>query len=121
MNIYYKEFPELKTIEITIDGKFTSDDFDRIVPKITAFIAANGKIKLIEIIKDLKGFEMGAFSKGFKFDMQHLKDFSHCALVTNSGWIGPFTRIIAPFFSTDIRIFKIDQEGDARNWLLAAR
>ena len=52
--------------------------------------------------------------------MEHLKDFSHAAIVTDSGWIGPFTRLIAAFFSVQIRVFGVSEKEKARKWLAGA-
>lgn len=120
MTCEYKEYADLKTVEIMMDGKLTEEDFDRVAEQIEAFIKTHGKIKIIEIIRNFGGFEWAAFTKGFKFDMEHMKDFSHCAVVTDEGWIGPFSRMLAPFFSIGIKTFKLEEEQQARDWLKSA-
>lgn len=117
MGVIYKEHPEEKMVEIEVDGKVTSEDFDSIAPSVESFIAQHGKIKLLEIIRDFSGFELSVLAKGIKFDVKHMKDFSHCAVVSESGWVGPFTRMAAPFFDIEIKNFSIDQEPAAREWL----
>ena len=120
MTCEYKEHAALRTVEIIINGKVTEEDFDNITSKMEAFIKAHGKIKIIEIIKDLSGFELTTLGKGIKFDIEHLKDFTHCAVVSNHGWIGPFARMMSPFFSIEIKTFNLDEEQQARDWLETA-
>lgn len=120
MTTQYKEHPEIKTVEIIVNGKVTKDEFDEIAPKMEAFIEKHGKIKIIEIIEEFSGFDLSVLGDGILFDMKHLKDFSHCAVVCKDGWIGPFTRTIAPFFSVDIRTFAPHEEDVARMWLANA-
>ena len=120
MTCTYIEHPDAKMIEIIVDGKVTEADFDQLSSQIKSFIGTHGKIKILEIVRDFGGFDWAALTKGIKFDMEHLKDFTHCAVVTDEGWIGPMTRMLSPFFSIQIRTFSMDQEGDARLWLEGA-
>ncbi len=120
MSCDYKEYADLKTVEIVVDGRVSSADFDRIAPQIEAFIAVHGTIRIIEIIHSLTGFDMASLIKGTRFDWAHLKDFSHCAVVTDSGWIGPFTRLLSPLFRVQIRTFSLADEARARDWLRRA-
>ena len=118
MTTEYKENPVLSTVEIMVNGKVTETDYDQITTEMEAFIAQQpGKIKLIEIINDFRGFDWSILGKGIKFDMKHLKDFSHCAVVTDKGWIGPFSRLVGTVIECEIRVFKLDELDKARAWL----
>lgn len=115
--IEYKEDPQAGLAEIVVQGKVTSEDFDRIAPQLESFIKKQGSVKLLEEIRDFKGFELAVLGKGTKFDFKHLKDFSRCAVVTDKGWIGPFARIAGAFVSCEIRVFKSPEIDEARDWL----
>ena len=120
MACYYQEDRANRLVELTVDGRVTEDDFDEIAARLAGFIADYGPIKLLEIIKSFDGMELAAMPKGVMFDIRHLKDFSHCAVVNDSGWIGPFTRAASPFFTIEIRVFGRDEEDEAREWLISA-
>ena len=120
MSCAYKEDKEHRLIELTVDGRVSEADFDEIAARLAAFIGDHGQVKILEIVKSFNGMDLAAIPKGVMFDLRHMKDFSHCAVVTDSGWIGPFTRAMAPFFSVDIRVFGLDEEEAARDWLKAA-
>jgi hypothetical protein len=120
MTVKYKEISELKTVEILIDGKITEKAFDEISTKLETFIAKHNKIKIVEVIKDFSGADWGILGKGMKFDMGHIKNFTHCAVVSDSNWIGPYTKMISPFFDIEIKTFKLKEESEARNWLKSA-
>ena len=107
MSCEYKEHPEQALVELIVEGRVTEADFDAITGRLAEFIARHGKIKVLEIVKSFDGVDLAAIPKGVMFDIRHLSDFSHCAVVTDSGWIGPFTRAMAPFFSVDIRVFPL--------------
>ena len=44
-------------------------------------------------------------------------DFSHCAVVTDKGWIGPITRLASSVFDVEIKVFTIKNKDEALNWL----
>lgn len=120
MSATYKEYPEKKLVEIGVHGKITNEDFDRIAGQMHDFIKEHGKVKILEVISDFDGFDWEVLGKGIKFDIEHLKDFSHCAVVTDSGWIGPFTRMISPFFHVQIKTFSMDDLQEAEDWITNA-
>ncbi|MBO9471386.1 STAS/SEC14 domain-containing protein [Endozoicomonas sp. G2_2] len=93
MNVEYKENAEQKTVGIVVDGKITQADFDSLVPKMEAFIETRGSVKILEIIRNLDCFEPSVLIDGAKFDMKHIKHFSHCAVVSDKGRIGPLARL----------------------------
>lgn len=117
MSVKYIEHEDLKTVELIVDGKVSKDDFDEIVPQIENFIERHEKIKILEIIKSFTGVQLTALGEGILFDMKHFKNFTHCAVVCDDGWIGPFTRTMAPFFKIEIKTFHLNELKDARNWL----
>ena len=117
MTTTYKEYPELTTIELTFDGNITEKDIDTLIPKVEAFIVKHGKVKLLEIMKNIENFDWNVLGKGIEFDKKHLADFSHCAIVTDNGWIGPVARLASAFVGIKMKAFKIDEESKARDWL----
>ncbi|MDG5498728.1 STAS/SEC14 domain-containing protein [Marinobacter sp. BGYM27] len=117
MTAQYIEHPDIKTVEIVVDGKFTADDLNTMVPKMKAFIEQHGKVKVLEIVRDFGGFDFAALKDGIKFDMEHLKDYSHCAVVSDSGWVGPVARVMSKFLDLEVRVFKASEEPDARAWI----
>ena len=120
MTCVYKDDPAARMVEITVDGRVTEADFDEIAARLASFIADHGPIRILEIVKSFDGFDLATIPKGVMFDIRHLKDFTHCAVVTDNGWIGPFTRAMSPFFSIDIRVFPLAEEAAARAWLKSA-
>ena len=117
MTMTYKEIPEQKTVEFIVDGKVTKEDFDQISGKLHKFIEAHGTIKLIEVIQAFKGFDPSVIWDGIKFDIQHLRFISHCAVVSDIGWISPISKAAGAFMSTKLRTFSLGQLDEARQWL----
>lgn len=112
----YVEYPDEKRIELTIDEKVDRAFFDEIIPQVEAFIAAYGTIRMVEVIKDFKGFEMSVLWDGIKFDKENLKHVSHVALVSDVGWISPLSKAVGALVSSDVRCFDLDELDAARVW-----
>jgi len=118
MTIIYKEHAKTSIVELNFDGKVTKQDINDVTPRIEAFISAHDKIKLLEIVADdFDGIELSTLIKAIKFDKKHLKNFSHCAVVTDKGWIGPITRLASSVFDIEIKVFTIKNKEDALTWL----
>ena len=113
----YREDPDNGIVEITIDAKITQEDFDRVAGQMEAFINAHGKIKILEEIRQFSGCDASVLWEGTKFDMKHLKDYSHCAVVSDKGWVGPIAKAAGAMISCKVRVFPLDQIDEARRWL----
>ena len=55
MSCIYTEDPELPVIELRVLGRVTQHDMDEILPKIEAFIARHGKVRIVEVIEKFEG------------------------------------------------------------------
>ncbi|KPU84990.1 hypothetical protein JI58_00315 [Marinosulfonomonas sp. PRT-SC04] len=115
MTLLYKEYPDLKTIEIHVDGKVSQAEFDTAITGMDAFIQTHGTVKFLETIVSFKvGMDVSMFWEGLKFDM---KNISHCAVVSDIGWISPMSKAAGAFMSTKLRTFNMGEIDAARAWL----
>ncbi len=117
MTTQYREDPEHNLVEIIIDGKVTKAEYDEIMPRFEAFIKAHGPVKILEDIRHYDGFDASLWWEGAKFDFKHMKDYSHCAVVSDLGWLGPFARFFGAILPCEVRTFKRDELDAARQWL----
>lgn len=120
MSLEYTEHPEHDMAEIVIDGKVTADEMRDLMSRMDAFIQQNGRIKVLEIVKNFGGVDPSSLLEGIKFDVQHARSYSHCAVVTDSGWLGPLARLASAWPGLKVRTFGMDKEAEARQWLIAA-
>ncbi len=118
--IEYTEDTYNGIVELTIDGKVTQEDFDKCIGPIEDLISARGTIRILEVIKSFTGMDPSALWEGIKFDFLHLKDISHCAVVSDKGWVGPATTAASMFFPCKIRVFPLEEIDEARKWLAEA-
>jgi hypothetical protein len=52
-----------------------------------------------------------------KFSLRHLKDFSRCAIVTDTKWFSPLSALAEPFIDCELAYFPPEDLQAARDWL----
>lgn len=120
MTTSYRMIPETKTFEFTVSGKVTSDDFDALVSPLEDFVQEHGKIKLLEIIENFQGFDPMMMWQGMKLDAKIIPHITHCAVVSDMGWLSPLTKAAGAFMATKLRTFDLAELDAARAWLAQA-
>ncbi len=116
MACIYTEDDTDPIVELRIVGRVTQHDMDEILPKLEAFIAKHGTIRLVEVIEKFDGFDPTTVLDGLKFDLNHLTDVTHAAVVSDIGWIGVMTRAASMVMPISLRVFTMDELQEARDW-----
>lgn len=114
------EHPGTNVIEFTVDDGVTKEAFDMVAAKIDSVIQTHGKVRLIEVVHKIGSLEPAAIWADLKFSPNHLKYFSHVAVVADQKWIEWMTIIGKPFLSAQVRVFPLAQIDEARQWILQA-
>jgi len=118
MTLSYVEYPDTKTVEIHVDGEVTREEFDTAIASMDLFIQNYGKIKLLERIETFKvGMDFHMMWEGMKFDLKNIRHISHCAVVSDIGWLSPLSKAAGAFMSTRLRTFDMNEIEAARAWL----
>jgi hypothetical protein len=114
----YKEMDNLAAVEIVITDRVTTEEFDATAKKLEAFIARHGHVRVLEIIKDFEGMDAKAFWHDLKFSLRHLRDFSRCAIVSDTKWFSLWSTVVEPFIDCEVSYFPPGELEAARDWLL---
>ncbi len=114
----YKEYDNTQAVEIVLKGRVSTEEFDAVAKRLGAFIARHGRVRLLEIVEDFEGMDAAAFWHDIKFSLQHLKDFSRCAIVANPNVRHLWSSLVAPFMSCEVEHFAPSEEDAARDWLM---
>ena len=119
MNVIYKEDDSTKTVELTIKGKITQNDFNTVAQKISAFMKRHKKIKLIEKIDIFDGLTPSAFFNSLAFNFQNWTKISHCAVVSDLPFMGSLAKVSNAVSPIEIKSFKNTKSdlGKARTWI----
>ena len=113
----YREDAKTGVVEITVEGRVSRAEFDEVAARLEAFIAANGKVRLLQVIRDFDGVDASAFWDDLKFSLRHLNDFSRCAIVMKSQWIRVWSSMVGSLFHCELAHFEPDRLEEARAWL----
>jgi hypothetical protein len=114
----YKEYDNAQAVEIVLEGRVSTEQFDALAGRLEAFINRHGRVRVLEIVKDFEGMDASAFWHDIKFSLRHLKDFSRCAIVANPNTRHLWSNLVAPFMACEVEHFAPNEEDAARDWLM---
>jgi len=117
MAIELAELADGKTLEVRVSGKLTGEDYNHFVPAIDALIQKAGKIKILFIMHDFHGWEMGALWEDIKFDATHFSKIAKIAMVGEKAWEKWMSVVCKPFTTSSIKYFDAGEVEAARQWL----
>ena len=113
----YHNNPDNNIVEITIEGKITEADFDRLIEQVQADFKKHGKLRILEEIRSFEGIDPIALWKDLKFGLPHLNDITHVAVVTDTKWMQTFSTAIDSVLAAEVKAFDLSQIEEARKWL----
>ncbi|MGK2923741.1 MAG: STAS/SEC14 domain-containing protein [Methyloceanibacter sp.] len=114
----YTEHDNAQAVEISLSGRVSTEEFDRVAQKLEAFIARHGRVRVLEEVKDFEGMDAVALWHDIKFSFRHLKDFSRIAVVANPEIHNLWSSLVSPFMECEVEHFAPDQIEEARDWLM---
>ena len=115
--IEYRADPDDGVVEFTVDGPIRKEDYDRVVAEIDAAIDRFGKLRLVEIVKDVGAIASAVWWADLKWAARHIKDVARCAVVTDKGWLGAITRAAGAVLPAEVRVFPLAEAAAARAWV----
>jgi hypothetical protein len=107
------------TIGISISGKLTAQDYELLLPKLDAAIAAHGKINLLVLVGDFEGWDgLDAAKADFRLGTHQYRQVQRAAFVGHGKRQRRLVKIMDPLTRhTDERFFEHDQLEDAWKWV----
>ncbi|MCM1984639.1 STAS/SEC14 domain-containing protein [Lyngbya confervoides BDU141951] len=79
-----------------------------------------GKLRLLEEIRSFEGTDPIALWKDAQFDLSHVNDFTHVAVVAEAQWVRTIATAADNFLAAVVKAFELTQLEAARTWLLSA-
>lgn len=105
---------------LKVHGKLTHADYQDLLPKLEAKMADHKKLRVLFVMEDFHGWELGAAWDDLKFEMAHCKDFGRCAIVGEKKWEEWMVKISKPFYKGDVKYFDHGELEQAKAWLTEA-
>lgn len=100
-------------------GIITPDDYQNmLIPLVDAKLQQHDKLKLLCVLDDaFTAYPLDAMWADTKFGLQHMRDFSRIALVTDIGWMAKSVRLLAPLMPFAMKVFAVSQIEEAKSWI----
>ena len=108
-----------KYLGFQVSGEVTAEDYDVLLPRIDEVIAEFGKINLLVVMNDLRGFSGYEAAKAdYHFGKNQYRQVEKTAFVGNKNWERRMVKIMDPFTRrTEERFYEYDQLDDAWQWI----
>jgi hypothetical protein len=119
MPLELTENAEAKLLEVKVSGKITKEGYEHFEPAVSEMIEASGKIKILFVMHDFHGWDLGAVWEDTKFATKHCRDIEKIAMVGEHAWEKWMAKICKPFTMSKIKYFDAGEEEAARQWLMS--
>lgn len=113
----YLTDPTAGVVEFTVDGPVAKEDYDRVVAEMESAIDRFGKLRLVEIVRDIGAIDNAVWWPDLKWATEHIKDVARCAVVTDKGWLGAISRAAGALLPAEIRVFPLADVDETRAWV----
>ena len=117
MVLAISENTDARLLEVKASGKLSKEDYEHFEPAVAGLIDTLGKIKILFVMHDFHGWELGAVWEDIKFATKHCRDIEKIAMVGENSWEKWMATICKPFTMSSIKYFDAGQETAAREWL----
>jgi hypothetical protein len=117
MAIELSEDAAMKLLEVKASGKLSAEDYEAFEPAVSKLIEAVGKIKILFVMHDFHGWELGAVWEDIKFATRHCRDVEKIAMIGEKSWQKWMSSICKPFTMSSIKYFEAGDQDAARAWL----
>ena len=104
-------------IEVTLSGELTAADYEAFLPRTETLLDRYETVRMVVILKDFRGWTVGALWEDVKFDAKHFADVDRLAIVGDSAWEKGMTVFCKPFTTATVRYFDVSEVEAARDWV----
>lgn len=108
-----------KLLEVKVSGKLSKEDYEQLEPLVDELIEL-GKIRILFIMHDFHGWDLGAIWEDTKFATKHCRDIEKIAMIGEKTWEKLMAAICKPFTMSKVKYFDAGEEETARKWLAEA-
>jgi hypothetical protein len=105
-------------------GTLSKSDYREVLEPILNEAAATDDLRLMFVLTDFDGLEPGAWLEDAKTGLRvWIRDhaaWKRFALVTDVEWVAKAMRMFAWMAPGEAKVFDLDQEAEARDWVASA-
>ncbi|MGD9589501.1 MAG: STAS/SEC14 domain-containing protein [Pyrinomonadaceae bacterium] len=102
-----------------INGRLREKDIKEAVEAMKPFLERDGKFNILARLKEFNGFDLTALFDDdlAKAKYRALSKIERYAVIGAKPWMRNLIELIAPLFSTEVRVFDPTDEADAWEWV----
>jgi len=115
----FRRIPGTNIAELEVDGELTKAEFEDATRQLDEMIDEHGKVRMVEIVRDVGRVEAGALWKDLTWSPRHLTRFECVALVADQDWLNWIVGALSRFIPPRVRTFQLDELEAARAWAAA--
>lgn len=106
-------------IRVTVRGKLTQEDYDKLIPAWEETIARHGSMRLLLVMEDFEGWDLGAAWDDFRFSSEHAGKIERVAAVGAKTWEKWMMKLGSLLRSEDLKYFDVSELAEAERWIRA--
>jgi ubiquinone/menaquinone biosynthesis C-methylase UbiE len=106
-----------RILEVHASGKLAHADYQRFAPEFERLVKRPGKIRILFLMENFRGWKAPALWDDIKLNLKHLSAVERLAMVGNKKWQKWMSEFCSPFTTAEIRYFDRSSASEAREWL----
>ncbi len=119
--IEISELPKSDIVEIHVDSEVSRVDFREALKQLEEIFEKRDRVRVLEEVEQVPAFDPSMIWDDLKFSLKHMEKVTHCAVLSDLGWVGPYARIVGALSRCQVRVFPATKRNTALNWLRDAR
>ena len=118
-SIHFLQTTNENVFAYEVNGRVREKDIKTAVGQLKPYFEREGKVNVLARLKDFNGFDLTALFDDdlVKLKYKALSKVDKYAVVGAKPWMRNFLELLAPLFSTEIRIFELSDEVAAWEWV----
>lgn len=106
-----------RVLGFQLSGRLHDPDYQQFVPVVEAAVNEFGKVRILALFHDFKGWDPHALWDDIKFSSKHCHDVERIALVGDKKWEHWMAAICKPFTEGTVRYFDVSETEHAWDWV----
>lgn len=103
--------------EVHVSGRLDKKDYEIMLPELERLIRSHGKIHLLVVLHNFRGWSAGALWEDLKFGFKHYDDVERLAIIGDERWQAGSASFSMPFTRAEVRYFPSEKGEVARHWI----
>ena len=105
-------------VGVEAHGKVTAEDYENVLVPAVEAARKDGKVRLLYVFgDDFPDYSAGAAWEDAKLGLGHLRSWERIAVVSDEDWLRRAIGGLGWLMPGEIRVFKLDDLDDAREWV----